>query len=207
MAETFPSILPPLTEKARYEVMSLYQLAKVKLSSYIKPPFRSPHHSSSAVSLVGGGANPIPGEISLANHGVLFLDELAEFPKRTLDILRQPLETGKVTISRTASTATYPAHFIIIAAMNPCSCGYLVSKHAYCTCTPKLISSYQNRVSGPILDRFNLLLHLQSVSLTSAPLQANESSEKIRKRVMEARERQYERYGEQRGNGVSIELF
>jgi len=121
LAETFPSILPPLTEKARYEVMSLYQLAKVKLSSYIKPPFRSPHHSSSAVSLVGGGANPMPGEISLANHGVLFLDELAEFPKRTLDILRQPLETGKVTISRSASTATYPAHFIIIAAMNPCS--------------------------------------------------------------------------------------
>ncbi|KYC64502.1 YifB family Mg chelatase-like AAA ATPase [Heyndrickxia coagulans] len=208
LAETFPSILPPLTEKARYEVMSLYQLAKVKNASYIKPPFRSPHHSSSAVSLIGGGTNPIPGEISLANHGVLFLDEFAEFPKRTLDMLRQPLETGKVTISRAASTVTYPAQFILIAAMNPCPCGHLGSKHAYCTCTSKQITTYQNRVSGPILDRFDLMLHLQSISLTTEPQRTNESSEEIRKRVMEARERQYDRYGEKSVNGtVSTELF
>ncbi|KYC62743.1 hypothetical protein B4099_0162 [Heyndrickxia coagulans] len=130
------------------------------------------------------------------------MDEFTEFPKRTLDMLRQPLEIGKVTISRAASTVTYPAQFIFIAAMNPCPCGYLGSKHAYCTCTPKQITAYQNRVSGPILDRFDLLLHLQSVSLATEPLQTSESLEEIRKRVMEARERQDERYGEHIENGT-----
>lgn len=128
LAETFPSILPPLSQKSQFDVMSIYQLAGVRHANYLVPPFRDPHHSASSVSLIGGGANPKPGEVSLAHHGVLFLDEMAEFPKRTLDMLRQPLESGSVTISRAASTVTYPAQFILVGAMNPCHCGYLGSK-------------------------------------------------------------------------------
>ncbi len=165
LAEAFPSILPALSETSSFEVAGLYQLANVKRGFHRKPPFRAPHHSSSAVSLVGGGSRPLPGEISLAHHGVLFLDEMAEFSKRTLDMLRQPLENGKVTISRAASTVTYPARFILLAAMNLCPCGYLGSPHAYCTCTPKQIQAYQNRISGPLLDRFVIFLPVGTVPL------------------------------------------
>lgn len=125
LAESFPSIFPPLSKKAQLEVLSLYQLAKEKLQNLQIIPYRHPHHSASSVAIIGGGANPKPREISLAHHGVLFLDEMAEFPKKTLDMLRQPLETGKVTISRAHSTVTYPASFMLIGAMNPCPCGYL----------------------------------------------------------------------------------
>ncbi|WP_018664687.1 YifB family Mg chelatase-like AAA ATPase [Heyndrickxia acidiproducens] len=208
LAETFPSILPPLSEYARYEVMSLYQLANVSVTSYAKPPFRSPHHSSSAVSLVGGGSNPLPGEVSLAHRGVLFLDEIAEFPKRTLDMLRQPLENGKVTISRASSTVTYPTRFLLLAAMNLCPCGYLGSPYAYCTCTPRQIRAYQNRISGAILDRFDFLLHVRTVSLVDEIGRQEETSASIRTRVMRARERQYERYQAEVCNGtVANELF
>lgn len=158
-------------------------------------PFRDPHHSASAVSLIGGGANPKPGEVSLAHHGVLFLDEMAEFPKRTLDMFRQPIENGSVTISRTASTVTYPADFILIAAMNPCPCGYLGSKHRYCTCTPKQVTAYNNRISGPIQDRIDIILKLDKVSLTEDSIAENESSTAIRKSVLYARGSQYKRYG------------
>ncbi|WP_053178170.1 DUF4184 family protein [Peribacillus loiseleuriae] len=128
LVETFPSILPPLTKHQQLEVISLYQLAKGKLLNPQTAPYRQPHHSASSVAIIGGGPYPKPGEISLAHHGVLFLDEMAEFTKKTLDMLRQPLETGKVTISRAHSTVTYPASFILIGAMNPCPCGYLGSK-------------------------------------------------------------------------------
>ena len=164
-AETFPSILPPLTRDAQLEVMSLYQLAKEKLPSPQIAPYRNPHHSASSIAIIGGGSYPKPGEISLAHRGVLFLDEMAEFPKKTLDMLRQPLEAGKVTISRAQSTVTYPSSFILIAAMNPCPCGFLGSNTHYCTCTPKQIQSYKNRISGPIYDRMDILLFLQSVNL------------------------------------------
>lgn len=165
LAETFPSILPLLTEESQLEVMSIYQLAGLSQSSFQQAPFRNPHHSASAVSLIGGGSNPKPGEVSLAHRGVLFLDEMAEFSKRTLDMLRQPMETGKVTISRVASTVTYPSRFILLGAINPCPCGYLGSRNFYCTCTPKQITQYKNRISGPIHDRMDILLQLQSVSL------------------------------------------
>ncbi|WP_175640191.1 YifB family Mg chelatase-like AAA ATPase [Metabacillus schmidteae] len=205
LAETFPSILPPLTRDAQLEVMSLYQLAKEKLASPQVAPYRSPHHSASSVAIIGGSSNPKPGEISLAHCGVLFLDEMAEFPKKTLDMLRQPLEAGMVTISRAQSTVTYPSSFILIAAMNPCPCGFLGSDTRYCTCTPKQIQSYKNRISGPIYDRIDILLFLHSVNLDQ-PTKNQVGSIDIRQRVEKARERQYERYQERVSNAkVSFE--
>ena len=195
-AESFSSILPPLTRVAQLEVISLYQLAKEQLPSPQIAPYRNPHHSASSVAIVGGGSFPKPGEISLAHRGVLFLDEIAEFQKKTLDMLRQPLEAGKITISRAQSKVTYPSSFILIAAMNPCPCGFLGSHTRYCTCTPKQIQAYKNRISGPVYDRIDILLFLQSVNLDGATKE-RECSADIRKRVEKARERQYERYGEQ----------
>lgn len=208
LAETFPSILPPLSNESQLEKVSLYQLAGSDYGNINMAPFRSPHHSASSVSIIGGGQNPKPGEISLAHRGVLFFDEMAEFSKKTLDMLRQPIETGKVTISRARSTVTYPATFLLIGAMNPCPCGYLGSNSHYCTCTPKQIQSYQNRLSGPIRDRFDITLSLKSVHMEKKSDVANEISEMIRKRVTDARQRQYERYGREICNGrVSYELL
>ncbi|WP_080843908.1 YifB family Mg chelatase-like AAA ATPase [Cytobacillus gottheilii] len=204
LAETFSSILPPLTQEAQYEVMSIYQLSGVSQPANNQlAPFRNPHHSSSAVSLIGGGSNPKPGEVSLAHRGVLFLDEMAEFPKKTLDMLRQPIETGKITISRAASTVTYPAQFILLGAMNPCPCGYLGSGHFSCTCTPKQITAYTNRVSGPIQDTMDIILFLQAVALDKESTEHNETSETIRARVTEARLRQYNRYGKGITNAIA----
>lgn len=174
---------------------SIYQLAGVSKEDFQVPPFRGPHHSASAVSLVGGGANPRPGEVSLAHQGVLFLDEMAEFPKRTLDMLRQPIESGKVTISRAASTVTYPAKIQLFGAMNPCPCGNLGSRHFYCTCFPNQVRSYANRVSGPIQDRMDISLKLDREALDESSRRQNETSEDIRDRVSKARQIQYERYG------------
>jgi len=158
-------------------------------------------------SSLGGGTHPKPGEVSLAHRGVLFLDEMAEFAKKTLDMLRQPLETGKVTISRISSTVTYPADFILLGAMNPCPCGYLGSRTRYCTCSPKQIQAYRNRVSGPIYDRMDVLLPLEVIDFTKET-RVSESSETIRKRVEEARRKQYERYGKEITNGrVPFELL
>lgn len=157
LAETFPSILPPLSKLAQLEVISLYQLANERLYDPQMAPFRHPHHSASSIAIIGGGSYPKPGEVSsLAHHGVLFLDEMAEFTKKTLDMLRQPLETGKVTISRVHSTVIYPTSFILIGAMNPCPCGYLGSASHYCTCTQKQIKAYRNRVSGSVYDRMDI---------------------------------------------------
>jgi magnesium chelatase family protein len=194
LAESFPSILPSLTKEAQLEMISLYQLSGNKYPNIHTPPYRNPHHSASAVSLIGGGPFPKPGEVSLAHRGVLFLDEIAEFSKKTLDMLRQPLESGSVTISRTQATIKYPASFLLVAAMNPCPCGYLGSNTHYCTCTSKQIISYQNRLSGPLRDRFDINLSLNPVDLKTTN-HKEESSQAIRKRVEEARKLQYERYG------------
>ncbi|WP_075983092.1 YifB family Mg chelatase-like AAA ATPase [Bacillus massilinigeriensis] len=199
LAETFPSILPPLDKKSQLEVISLYQLAKEKHLYPQIAPFRHPHHSASSVAMIGGGSYPKPGEISLAHRGVLFLDEMAEFSKKTLDMLRQPLETGRVTISRVHSTVTYPASFIFLAAVNPCPCGYLGSNTHYCTCTQKNIQAYQNRISGPVFDRIDILLFLKPVNLTHTTPET--TSDEILGRVIRARERQYERYQEPVCNG------
>jgi magnesium chelatase family protein len=193
LAETFPSIFPTLTNKAQLEVISLYQLAGEKRISHQSVPFRHPHHSASSVAIIGGGSYPRPGEISLSHRGVLYLDEIAEFPKKTLDMLRQPLETGMVTISRAHSTVTYPSSFVLIGAMNPCPCGYLGSNHRYCSCSLKQIQSYQNRLSGPVNDRIDILLSLKSVNLEQVP-DHQETSAEIRSRVEKARELQYLRY-------------
>ncbi|WP_216830609.1 YifB family Mg chelatase-like AAA ATPase [Alkalihalobacterium elongatum] len=194
LSETFPTILPPLSQEAQLEKVSLYQLADAPLESLTSPPYRHPHHSASAVSIIGGGSNPKPGEVSLAHRGTLFLDELAEFSKKTLDMLRQPLENGKVTISRAHSTVSYPTKFIFIAAMNPCPCGYRASSTHYCSCSEKQVIAYQNRVSGPIRDRIDILLSLKPVSLQETSIETMETSAVIRDRVIAARKQQYERY-------------
>jgi len=189
------------------EVMSLYQLSGEKRVHYHTIPFRHPHHSASAVAIIGGGSNPKPGEISLAHRGVLFLDEMAEFSKKTLDMLRRPLETGEVTISRAHSTVTYPASFVLIGAMNPCPCGYLGSLHHYCTCSEKQIQAYRNRLLGPIYDRIDILLSLQSVNVNQ-PSKMQDSSRTVRKRVELARLRQFDRYQQEVSNAkVSFETL
>ncbi|MBN8209844.1 YifB family Mg chelatase-like AAA ATPase [Bacillus sp. NTK071] len=201
LAETFPSILPSLSKEAQLEKISLYQLAGAPYDSLTLPSYRHPHHSASSVSIIGGGTNPKPGEVSLAHRGVLFLDELGEFSKKTLDMLRQPMENEMVTIGLVHSTVTYPAKFIFIAAMNPCPCGYWGSSNHYCTCSEKQIRSYKSRVSGPILDRIDILLSLKPVNLNEHNFDGMESSEKVKKRVIAARERQYARYGKEVCNG------
>ncbi|WP_175640234.1 YifB family Mg chelatase-like AAA ATPase [Metabacillus schmidteae] len=201
LAEAFPSILPPLSYEEKLEKISLYQLAGMDYEVIHQPPFRAPHHSASTISIIGGGQHPKPGEISLAHRGVLFLDEMAEFSKKTLDMLRQPIETGKITISRVRSIVTYPSSFLLIGAMNPCPCGYLGSESYYCTCTRRQIQSYKNRISGPIRDRFDISLILQRVNLVNSDELQKESSAEIRQRVDKARDFQYKRYGYEMCNG------
>ena len=164
-------------------------------------PFRSPHHTISDVALVGGGANPQPGEISLAHNGVLFLDEMPEFKRSVLEVLRQPLEERKVTVSRAKWSVEYPASFMLIASMNPCPCGYLNHPEKQCTCNPGSISRYRNKISGPLLDRIDIHLEVMPVShdkLTDRS-QQNETSQEIRERVIKARNIQSERYKEKEG--------
>ncbi|MEH7013359.1 YifB family Mg chelatase-like AAA ATPase [Neobacillus niacini] len=195
LAESFPSILPPLSKEAKLEIIALHQLSGISYPNANYPPFRNPHHSASGISMIGGGTYPKPGEISLAHRGVLFLDEIAEFPKKTLDMLRQPFENGKITISRTHATLTYPASFILIAAMNPCPCGYAGSNTHYCTCTPRQTHSYQNKISGPLRDRFDIHLTIKPVDLEFETEKGKISSKYFQSRVEAARNRQYERYG------------
>ncbi|MBB6446704.1 magnesium chelatase family protein [Bacillus benzoevorans] len=207
LAEAFPSIFPNLDPEQALELYGIYQLGREELPSVKYRPMRHPHHSASGVSLLGGGTYPKPGEISFAHCGILFLDELAEFSKKTLDMLRQPLESGRITISRAKQTVTYPAEFTLIAATNPCPCGYDGSSQRYCVCTPKQIASYKQRISGPILDRMDFALTLTSVPLNQAHPKT-ESSTVIKKRVSKAREQQYNRYGKQLlNNRVPFQLI
>lgn len=203
LAGGFPSILPALSKEARLEVLSLYQLSRNSYPRSTLPPFRNPHHSASGVAIIGGGQYPKPGEISLAHRGVLFLDEIGEFSKKTLDMLRQPLEDGLISISRTNASVTYPASFILVAAMNPCPCGYAGSASHYCTCSPKQILAYQNRLSGPLRDRFDIRLSLRPIDFNAASMteKAGDTSEMVQERVEKARKRQYDRYGREVCNG------
>lgn len=197
LAESFPSILPPLSKEGQLEMIALHQLSGISYPVADYPPFRNPHHSASGISIIGGGTYPKPGEISLAHRGVLFLDEIAEFPKKTLDMLRQPFENGKITISRTHATLTYPASFILIAAMNPCPCGYAGSNTHYCTCTPRQTLSYHNRISGPLRDRFDIQLTIKPIDLKVETEKGEISSKYFQRRVETARARQYDRYGKE----------
>ena len=198
LALRFPGILPPMSEDEALEAAAVQSLA----SGGFRPErfgiraFRSPHHTASAVALVGGGSPPRPGEISLAHHGVLFLDELPEFERRVLEVLREPLESGAITISRAARQADFPARFQLIAAMNPCPCGYLGPEAGKCRCTPAQVLRYRARISGPVLDRIDL--HVEVGALTEEELaQAapSEASSAVRERAERARARQLERQG------------
>lgn len=199
LAQRLPSIMPPLSFEEALELTKLYSVAgklQNKSSLVLERPFRSPHHSASAVGLIGGGANPRPGEISLSHMGILFLDELTEFPRAHLDTLRQPLETANVTISRAMHTLTYPASFLFVGACNPCPCGYRGDKVQHCTCASYQATRYWNRLSGPLLDRIDL--HVTVARLSQEELSGThfpETSEDIRLRVLRAVELQQERCG------------
>lgn len=200
LARAFPGILPELTEDEAIEVTKIYSITgnlSPGQSIVRHRPFRSPHHTTSRIGLVGGGTKPMPGEISLAHRGVLFLDEFPEFPRSVLEALRQPLEDGVVTISRAAGTVSYPAQFSLVAASNPCPCGYYGSDLRTCRCLPGQISRYQKRISGPILDRIDIHVDVPQVKvekLVGAPLSKVETSSQIRKRVQLAKRRQLLRF-------------
>jgi len=197
LAKRFPGILPPLSDEEMLEITKIYSVCNLigAARRLTRRPFRDPHHTVSDVALIGGGSTPKPGEVSLAHNGVLFLDEFAEFSRTTLEVLRQPLENGKVTISRAKETVTFPARFTLIAAMNPCPCGNLGSLHTPCTCTPMQIRRYQNKISGPLLDRIDLTVHLNPVAYGDWNKPAEgETSAQIRSRVMAARKIQQKRF-------------
>ena len=197
LASRFAGILPSMTEEEALESAALQSLqGNYKLENWKRRPYRSPHHTASGVALVGGGGIPRPGEISLAHHGVLFLDELPEFDRKVLEVLREPLESGRITISRAARQADFPAQFQLIAAMNPCPCGYLGHFNNKCRCTPDQVSRYKAKISGPLLDRIDLQIEVAALKddeLTNAG--KAESSDAIRVRVEHARAMQLQRQG------------
>ena len=198
IAKRIPGIMPQPTLEEYLDILRIHSAAGQTIASgvrYLQRPARAPHHTISDVGLLGGGAIPGPGEISLAHHGVLFLDELPEFKRSALEVLRQPLEDGHVTISRSAGKITLPCHFMLVAAMNPCPCGYLGDAKHECRCSPAQIQRYRARISGPLLDRIDL--HIEAPALSIAELRsdrASESSAAIRERVEAARQQQLSRF-------------
>lgn len=197
LARTFSSILPELTYDEALDITRIHSVAGIlpRQGFINQRPFRSPHHTASGVSLVGGGSIPKPGEVSLAHRGVLFLDEFPEFSRNVLENLRQPLEDGFVTVSRAQGTVCFPARFSLIAAMNPCRCGYATDPERACCCTPVQIINYRKRLSGPLLDRIDLMIEVPRVPTERlVDLTAGESSEDIRARVQTARNRQQARF-------------
>ena len=203
LAKRLPSILPDMTWKESLQVTQLYSVMGMLDSDepLIKSrPFRSPHHTISNAGLAGGGTNPRPGEISLSHKGVLFLDELPEFQKNTLDLMRQPLEDHKVTISRVSGSVTYPAEFMLVCAMNPCKCGWYGDSSDRCTCSEQSIKNYRSRISGPLLDRIDIIVEVPAVDFEHLRRRKEaEPSADIKARVDEARRIQHRRFGEQSG--------
>jgi magnesium chelatase family protein len=208
LAARFPGILPPMTEEEALESAAVQSLnGGFKPSQWRRRPYRSPHHTASAVALVGGGGNPRPGEISLAHHGVLFLDELPEFERKVLEVLREPLESGHITISRAARQADFPARFQLIAAMNPCPCGYLGHPNGKCRCTPDQVARYRGKLSGPLLDRIDLQIEVPALpekELVGLP--DGESSKVVQSRVEAARARQLARQGKRNADLTAAEV-
>ncbi len=191
LAERFPGVLPPMTEAEALASAAIQSIGSggFDIARWKRRPYRAPHHTASAVALVGGGSNPRPGEISMAMHGVLFLDELPEFDRDVLEVLREPLESGRITVSRAARRAEFPAQFQLVAAMNPCPCGYLGHVNGKCRCTPDQVARYRARISGPLLDRIDIQIEVPAVAddaLAQKP--AGESSSVIRSRVSAARD-------------------
>ena len=203
MAKRLPSILPPLTLAESLETTQIHSVAG-KLSSgtslISQRPFRSPHHTVSQVAMTGGGNRALPGEVSMAHNGVLFLDDLPEFNKTTLEVLRQPLEDRKITISRAKYTVEYPCSFMFVASMNPCPCGYYGDPTHHCVCTPGQIGRYLSKISGPLLDRIDLHVEVPVVPFSQlSQMQPGESSSAIRERVIKARQIQAQRYSDSKG--------
>ena len=203
MAKRLPSILPPLTLAESLETTQIHSVAgilKQGSSLITQRPFRSPHHTISEVALVGGGSNPMPGEISMAHNGVLFCDELPEFNKHTLEVMRQPLEDHIINISRANYSVTFPCNFMFVASMNPCPCGYYGDPTHHCVCTPGQRQRYLNKISGPLLDRIDIQCEISPVPFSQlSKMQPGESSADIRKRVIEARAIQTERFKSVKG--------
>lgn len=204
LAKRMPSILPPMTFQESIETTNIHSISGMinkKTPLITKRPFRSPHHTISAAGLSGGGSIPRPGEISLAHNGLMFLDELAEFARPTIEVLRQPLEDQKVTVSRVAGSITYPCSLMLIGAMNPCPCGYYGHPTRKCICSPKQVSKYLSKISGPMLDRFDIHVEVAPVEFEEiSSLEKEESSERIRERVVKARNLQLERF---KGTGIT----
>jgi magnesium chelatase family protein len=204
LAKRLPSILPTLSATESIETTRIYSaLGRLKPGQplMVQRPFRSPHHTISDAGLVGGGSPPAPGEVSLANNGVLFLDELPEFNRKTLEVMRQPLEDRVVTISRAMRSTTFPANFMLIAALNPCPCGYRTDPRRSCNCTPPQIERYMSRISGPLLDRIDIHIEVPAVpfnELTNGP--PGTSSAQIREQVEQARSIQSRRFENSRTN-------
>ncbi|MFO0254252.1 MAG: YifB family Mg chelatase-like AAA ATPase [Betaproteobacteria bacterium] len=198
LAQRLPGILPPMSQEEAIDTAAVQSLAGrgFDAARWRQRPYRSPHHTASAVALVGGGGHPRPGEVSLAMHGVLFLDELPEFERRVLEVLREPLESGRITISRAAHQADFPARFQLVAAMNPCPCGYLGHHSGKCRCTPDQVARYRGRISGPLLDRIDLQIEVPALPEQDLVRQtAAESSASVRARVVAARDRARARQG------------
>ena len=200
MARRLPGILPPLTFDEALEVTAVHSVAGLLprgAGLLTDRPFRAPHHTISDVALIGGGSQARPGEVSLAHHGVLFLDEMLEFTRHVLEVLRQPLEDGSVVVARAARTAVFPARFVLVGAMNPCPCGFATDPARECRCTPQQVARYRGRLSGPLRDRLDLTVDVPALPpnvLGSGQMAGAESSGDVRQRVIGARERQRERY-------------
>ena len=197
MAKCLPSILPPLSLSEALETTKIHSVAGMRSATGLitQRPFRSPHHSISSVALIGGGTNPMPGEVSLAHNGTLYLDELPEFSRQVLEVLRQPLEDRKITIARAKSTVVYPSSVMLVASMNPCPCGYFTHPTKQCTCTAMQVQKYLGRISGPLLDRIDLQIEISPLSFEEMSLNTvNEPSSAIRQRVVRARAIQEERF-------------
>lgn len=197
MAKCLPSILPPLSLSEALETTKIHSVAGIRAQTGLitQRPFRSPHHTISSVALIGGGANPLPGEVSLAHNGVLYLDELPEFNRTVLEVLRQPLEDRKITIARAKNTVTYPSSLMLVASMNPCPCGYYNHPTHECTCTETQVRKYLGRISGPLLDRIDLQIEIHPLSFDElSRTHVAESSASIRERVLKARQIQEERF-------------
>jgi len=203
ISKRLPSILPDMTWEESLEVTQIYSVMGMLSSKsplVIQRPFRSPHHTVSNAGLAGGGTNPKPGEISLADKGVLFLDELPEFKKDTLDLMRQPLEDGVVTISRVSGSVSYPAEFMLVCAMNPCKCGWYGDSSGRCTCSAQAVQNYRSRISGPLLDRIDMIVEVPAVKFEELRSRREaEPSSAIKERVNAARDRQNRRFGESSG--------
>ncbi|MCH5239188.1 MAG: YifB family Mg chelatase-like AAA ATPase [Muribaculaceae bacterium] len=203
MAKRLPTILPPLSLGEALETTKIHSVAgKLQRGSMLmtRRPFRTPHHTVSPVAMVGGGSNPMPGEISLAHNGVLFLDEFPEFPRQVLEVLRQPIEDRTITVARAKYTVNYPASFMLVASMNPCPCGYYGHPKKKCTCLPGSVNKYMNKISGPLLDRIDLQIEIQPVEFDDiASNTPAESSGSIRARVIRARQIQQERFRGEKG--------